>query len=121
MSNYIIDPSIFYWINVLDTVKTVLFVFGAIAICTAIVSVVMWIFDLNEGLDFNNKTYKKTILIAGIVSFIFIVTAIFIPSKLTSVEMLIAKTVTPDNVNWTVQQTKEIVDYIITAIKGVMQ
>jgi len=48
-----------------------------------------------------------------------IIFSIFIPGKTTSVEMLIAKTATFDNVNLSVQQIKDVVDYIVQAIKTI--
>ena len=55
-----------------------------------------------------------TLIVGGVLVLI----SIFIPRKQTSVEMLVAKTATFDNVNWTVQQVKEIIDYIVSALKG---
>ena len=44
---------------------------------------------------------------------------VFFPDKETSMQMLVAKTATFDNVNWTVAQVKEVIDYIVAAIKSI--
>ena len=66
----------------------------------------------------NLRTYKKWMLFFLIPGLIFVLISIFVPGKTTSVEMLVAKTATFDNVNWTVQQVKEIIDYIVVSLKG---
>ena len=44
---------------------------------------------------------------------------VFIPNKQTIIEMMIAKKATYDNVSWTIEQVKEAVDYVISAIKEI--
>ena len=66
----------------------------------------------------SSKMYKKwcKIFLSFGIPFIFI--CVFMPSKAVCIEMLVAKTATFDNVNWTVDQLKEAVDYIVSAMKG---
>lgn len=52
------------------------------------------------------------------IGLVLIILSVFIPSKQTSIEMMVARTATFDNVDWSVQQVKEIVDYIVNALKG---
>jgi len=146
MNNYIIDPSVFYWVNVFGCLQVVFAVIGAFVmtgcICLA-VAYVMQRFNLEEPeepeQDANRydiqryqrhlKSYeddlnhvamiRKWMIVSAVIGGVLIVSSIFIPSKQTSVEMLVARTATFDNVNWTVQQVKEVIDYIIGALKGV--
>lgn len=61
---------------------------------------------------------RKWLAVTAVTGAVLCAISIFIPSKQTSVEMLVARTATFDNVNWTIDQVKEIVDYIIKALKG---
>ena len=125
MTNYVIDPRVFYWINVFGTLQFVCTAFGIIFVAAFFSLVVAWIYnscEVNRGYEHNLiylKVCKRWAIITGMISFIIVTAAIFIPDKTTSVEMLIAKTATFDNVNWTVQQVKDAVDYIVQAIKGI--
>lgn len=125
MNNYIINPSIFYWINTLDSFKFILCLIGWFFICGLISAIIGWIYNYclyNAGCEENEKyasLCKKIIIFTLVIGFILIVISTFLPSKTTSIEMLIAKTSTFDNVNWTVQQIKEVTDYIVNAIKTI--
>lgn len=125
MTNYVIDPQVFYWMNVLGILQTVLAVFGGACVAAFFGLVAGWIYnscEVKNGYE-NNLSYlkvcRKFAIITGIVGFILVTVSIFIPGRTTSIEMIIAKATTFDNVNWTVQQVKEVVDYIVQAIKGI--
>jgi len=125
MENYVINPQVFYWISVLSILQTVFATIGVIFATAFICLVTGWVYnavEMKRGYERNAlymKVFKTWTIVTGIVSFVLITAAIFIPGRTTSIEMLIAKTATFDNVNWTVQQVKDIVDYIITAIKSI--
>ncbi len=144
MTNYIIDPAVFYWINVLSIIQTVCAVIGGFALTgfiTLFVVYAMKRYGLSEpdkpceDDSYEMKRYerylkdyedernnlqriRKYMMTALIVGGLLVVLSIFIPGKQTSVEMLVARTATFDNVDWTVQQVKEIIDYIVKALKG---
>lgn len=125
MENYVIDPQVFYWMNVLGIVQTILGIFGAVCVAAFVLLLSGWIFnscEVNQGHDYNLvylKACKRWAIVTGIIGFVFVTASIFIPGRTTSIEMIIAKTATFDNVNWTVQQVKDVVDYIVQAIKGI--
>lgn len=125
MENYIINPQVFYWINVIGILQTIFAVIGTFSAIGFVALLIAWIYNAIEvKKDYkSNEPYRKVCkiwaIITGIIAFVMITAAIFLPGKTTSIEMLIAKTVTYDNVNWTVQQVKDIVDYIINAIKSI--
>ena len=48
-----------------------------------------------------------------------LVLTIFVPSKSTMIEMMIAKYATYENADWTVESLKSVVDYIVEAFKAV--
>ena len=126
MTNYIIDPAVFYWINVLATMQTVFAIVGVFLILAAIGFAAGWIYNWYQTVEYeHNEESKKYMrmcractLLTFLPGIVLILLSIFIPGKQTSVEMLVAKTATFDNVDWTVQQVKEIIDYIVSALKG---
>ena len=145
MTNYIIDPAVFYWINVLSIIQTVCAVIGGACLLGFICFLIWYVFtvggvDKPEKSDYeiyakelyerDMKRYKehlqdlyrikKYMMTTLIVGGVLVLISIFVPGKQTSVEMIVAKTATFDNVDWTVQQAKEIIDYIVSALKGVV-
>lgn len=125
MANYVIDPKVFYWMNVLGIVQTILGVLGGVCAAAFAFLLIGWIYnslEVKRGCEINLfflKEFRKWAIITGIVGFVLGTAAIFIPGRTTSIEMMIAKAATFDNVNWTVQQVKDVVDYIVRAIKGI--
>ena len=125
MENYVINPQVFYWINVFNILQTVFAVIGVLLATGSVCLVIAWVYnscEAEKGYE-DNKDYMKICktwaIVTGVVGFVLITASIFIPGRTTSIEMLIAKTATFDNVNWTVQQVKDVVDYIVHALKGI--
>ena len=144
MTNHIIDPAAFYWMNVLSIMQTAFSVIGGFTLTAFIALFITYIYkkyglsepekpDKDSRYDVeryqreiryyendlkNLRMIKKYMLITLVAGVLMVLVSIFIPGKQTSVEMLIARTATFDNVNWTAQQVKEIVDYIVNALKG---
>ena len=135
--NYIIDPSVFYWINVFGILQTVCAIIGSILLATGIGFCIAYFYNRtdmtervydakkNDYIDIPDKDkvamvhgLLKSTKICFVLGVILIVASMFIPGKVTSVEMLIARTATFDNVNMTVDGIKDLVDYIVTAIKS---
>jgi len=118
MNNYIINPSIFYWMNVLDAIRSVAMVFLLISIACLIIALILYFVEVDED-DEVVKVCRKLTFISGIITVISIIIIIFIPDKMTSMEMLIARTATYENAQLTVSGIKEVVDYIVQAIKSI--
>ena len=128
MTNYIIDPAVFYWMNVLNIIHiltVVMFILGLILTFIGIVCDIMYRYNFKTYPDICKhdgevaKIWHKVAIIAGIVTVISGIIMIFVPGRTTSIEMLIARTATYENTQLTVQGIKEIVDYIVQAIKGI--
>jgi len=128
MNNYIINPSIFYWINVLNIVHiltSIVFSFGLILTFIGIICNIIYMYNFKtyprtcEHDGEVAKIWRKVAIIAGIVSAISGILMIFMPNKTTSIEMLIARTATYENAQLTIQGIKEVVDYIVQAIKSI--
>ena len=145
MNNYIINPAVFYWMNVVSVLQTALAVLGGFALAGFIILAVTYAYNMYsmseptapenassryemQSYERDKKAYAKSrkwlsmirkwMITTGCIGIAFVVISMFLPSKQTSVEMMVARTATFDNVNWTVQQVKEVIDYIVSALKG---
>lgn len=129
---YIVNPKIFYWLNILDNFKITIEILIA-ALGIAIISdVVIMVFSYCEGRDYKDckdedgnptdsdwRNFLFTLKILKCLATILVVLvllAIFIPSKEVMIEMLIAKFSTVENANFAIETLKEAVDYIVEAI-----
>lgn len=119
--NYIIDPMWFYWINVVGTLKNILLTFMSLSIVAAVIFFVGLI-NTHIEYDADDKDYKffkKWTLISVSLAILFVVFYIFCPNKNSMIEMQIARYVTYENAEWTVETVKSAVDYIVQAIKSI--
>lgn len=109
----IIDPKIFYFINLFVNIRVLSF----IIIAFLSVALVFILTDCCMQEDFtilkNLICNKKIILIFIILILIFL----FIPSRETMITMLISQNITTDNINSVKGQIFEIVDYIVKNLK----
>lgn len=124
MNNYIIDPSVFYWLHTLSDLKTLATVLAISLIISTFVLAGMWIYNYCEFEEYELDRYKHYYAICrrltftiGIIGILCLLAAVFLPDVQTSTEMLVARTATYDNVNWTVDQVKEVIDYIVKALQ----
>ena len=71
--------------------------------------------------DFERKTvqfFTKALKVAIVALIISGLILMFVPSKETLIEMMIAKQATYENATWTVDALKSAVDYVIQAIQS---
>ena len=128
MTNYIINPAVFYWMNVLNIVHILTIVVFSLGLILTFIGITC---DIIYMYNFKNyphacehdgevaKIWHKVAVIASVVSVISGLIMIFVPDKTTSIEMLVARTATYENAQLTVQGIKEVVDYIVQAIKSI--
>lgn len=114
--NYIINPMIFYWMSVIDNIKTICVVLFILSTLGFVFCFVFYVDDLWIEEDGRRKCKNGSIIFA-ILTALFALGIIFIPSKTTMTEMLIAKYLTVENAEWTVENIKSVVDYIVNAIQ----
>jgi len=113
--NYIVDPSWVYWMNVSDAIKVLCLIIGGVGIAAMIIAMPICSAEAFDE-DDRAKIRKWAIPIA-FVSIILILAGVFIPSKETLITMKVSELATKENITLTAQQLKEIVDYIINALK----
>lgn len=117
--DYIINPSWFYWIEVADYTKGISGGVAIILVIAVIVLAIMAKMSADFGEEKEAKCLCKVLLYCLIGLAVSIAASIFIPSKRTLIEMMIARKATYDNVSWTIEQFKEAVDYIISELKDI--
>ena len=111
--NYIINPSWFYWTNVLNALNIICFVFAIIS------GIILVIVVIGSMVDLCFDDTKKFVIITSIIFAVSVLGAIFIPTKETLIEIMIAKYATKENLSITVDGIKSAVDYIVNAIKEI--
>ena len=123
MTSYIINPSTLYWFNVLSSLKDLATVLACFCGVGTAACAFVWVYNYIEWIEYERERHKKyahagrrATISLGIVTIVLIAAAIFLPSQETSVEILITQNLTHENINWTVSQVKEIVDYIVKSL-----
>lgn len=127
MTGYIINPSWFYWLNVIDTIGTFFGVIVVFSIGGTIASTIGYLIchgsiadypDYSDGEKAILPVWKRILKISIITAAVAGVFLVFIPSKNTLIEMQIARYATYENAEWTVETIKAAVDYIVEAINS---
>lgn len=111
--NYIINPSWFYWANVLTALNVVCLVIAIIS------GIILAIIMIGSTIDLCFDDFKKLVVICAIVFAISVLGAIFIPTEETMLKIMIAKYATKENISITVDGIKSAVDYIVNAMKEI--
>ena len=127
MTGYIINPSWFYWLNVVDAIGTFFGVIVVVSIGGMIASTIGYLIchscitdypDKSDGERARLPVWKRILKISIITAAVAGVFLVFIPSKSTLIEMQIARYATYENAEWTVETIKAAVDYIVEAINS---
>lgn len=112
MSEYIINPAWFYWVNVAEKINAIMMVGMVLSISILLVGgIIMFVNDDDD--------FLKPVRLGLGFSIFFILGVIFIPPKETLIEMQIAKYATWENAEWTVDAIKDAVDYIVNAVGSI--
>lgn len=125
--NYIINPSWFYWLGVVHSMRG--FMLVAFIVAIIIIGVSLIIIPVNVKLiqdypsicDDERKAvrfFTKALKIAIGVCIVAGLFLVFVPSKETLIEMMVAKQATYENATWTVDALKSAVDYVVQAIQS---
>lgn len=112
--HYIINPWILYLISLVGNIGVLSVIIILSGIGLEIIVSLGFCDDLIDG-----KTairYAKKIFIMMCIAGMFVV---FLPSKKTMKEMLVASYITEENVSATKESAKELVDYIVEKIEEV--
>lgn len=125
--NYIINPSWFYWLGVVHSMRG--FMLAAFIVAIIVIGVALIVIPVNVKLirdypsisDDERKVvrfFTRALKIAIGVCVASVLFLVFVPSKETLIEMMIAKQATYENTTWTVDALKSAVDYVVQAIQS---
>lgn len=125
--NYIINPGWFYWLGVVHSMRG--FMLTAFIVSIIIIGVALIIIPVNVKLiqddpsicDDERKVvrfFTKALKVAIGVCVVGGLFLVFVPSKETLIEMMVAKQATYENATWTVDALKSAVDYVVQAIQS---
>lgn len=119
----IISPSTFYWIEVIDNVKTCSAIFFGIGVAALIVLLIAFFVLLAEDdlKGYFGKTFKKACVIATVATTIFGLFCLFAPSQETLITMIAAKYITPDNITAVGGTVEDSVEFITNEIIRVVE
>ena len=119
----IIAPSTFYWFEIISNLKiflSILFGLSCVGLVFCIVSFIAMLVE-EELETHTGKIIKKLCKFCTIITSIFGLLSIFIPSKETLMTMIVAKYVTPDNITAVGGTIEESVSSIATEIIRVVE
>lgn len=114
MNEPLINPWIFYWIDVVDKLSGFLFCISILCIAGVLWYLIQW-FDrvIIKELEDREHSLKKGIFCICLLS-VSLLFGVFIPSKETMYKMLIASQVTPHNL----QVSQEVANDLLDNIEG---
>ena len=125
--NYIINPSWVYWLGVVESMLNFMVVAFVLSIAFVVASAIIIPVDISVIREFPNNSdgerktvqfFTKALKIAIGVLVISGLVLVFVPSKETLIEMMIAKQATYENATWTLDALKSAVDYVVQAIQS---
>ena len=120
MTNYIIDPAWIYWANMCEAFKIMSTVVAALSACVLVALLIATFADelVYGDVDTDYAKIKKLIRFVIPVTLLSTAAAIFIPDATTLIEMKVAELVTRNNIEFSGDAIKSVVDYIVDAIKS---
>lgn len=125
--NYIINPSWFYWLGVVNSMRGFMLVAFIVAIILIGVSLIIIPVNVKLIQDYPSisdderkavRFFTKALKVASSVCIVAGLFLVFVPSKETLIEMMVAKQATYENATWTVDALKSAVDYVVQAIQS---
>lgn len=121
----LINPEIFYWIDVCENLKILFCFFLVISICALLGFILFWTFFLDdpwkseEDKEKLATKCKRWIISLSIASAVSTLCLIFIPNKETMYTMLIVNNLTENNLSKGKEEVKELIDYTIEKLNEV--
>ena len=105
---YYINPIWFYFIGLCDDIIEIATIISALCTVGAFVGYLLRLAGFEEVTE--NKIPVKLMAIIGIIS---LAVSLIVPSSTTVKEMMIASVITHENVDTTIEDVKELIDYTI--------
>ena len=113
----IINPNLFYWAGVFDTIHII----GLCLLCVGIAGIIIMGVSFAIELEYQDKPvinfYKKIFLILIIIILICALIVIFIPTKETIYAMGISEVITPNNIDAITEKGEKGIKFIFEQIE----
>lgn len=117
--NSIISPWAFYWISIVDNIRTLLII---VLIVLMIGEAIMFMCTMSDAdlFSFRDENVAKEVKICikvAIVTFVIAILVCVIPDYDTCYKMLAAKMFTQDNINSATEYVTDVIDYAVDKVK----
>jgi hypothetical protein len=113
MGTSVINPMIFYWMDVAADVEVLLIILGLVGL---VVVCGLLVLEMVDAYDKPDIKWLKILFPITVLSFMV---ACLIPSKDTMLTMLVADMITYENIELTKESAMALVDYIVEQVKGI--
>ena len=120
---HVIDPMLFYWYSVSDTVKALTIVAAIVLGIVCLIFLFIGAFHIGEALNYgggeNSNDYKVVVKFlnwarkCSIPLVISLVVFAFIPSEKTLYKMMVANVATYENIDLTAETIEDAFDHVI--------
>lgn len=124
MMEYLINPIWFYFLGICDSLKTVATVIAVVSGVCYIVFIVAYFYERTEAILYElecdqeyAKLWKSCQKWCGVIFAVTLPCAIFCPDRPMLIGMQVASLATKGNIEWTVEQLKSVIDYIVECVK----
>ena len=124
--DYLINPIWFYWLDVCDGIKSTGIMFAVLSGLCFVGFFVGYLYMNTEAILYEHDSdlqYAKLWKSCAKWSIVIFIPAFFIailcPNKQALVGMEVASLATKTNIEWTAEQLKGVVDYIIECIQAI--
>lgn len=117
--NSIINPWVFYWIGIVDNIRTLLITILIVLSIGLLIALVGTMCDVDgygsESKNVNNDV--KVCIKIAIATFVVAVLVCVIPDSDTCYKMLAANMFTQDNINSATEYVTDVIDYAVDKVK----
>nr|DAY06592.1 MAG TPA: hypothetical protein [Caudoviricetes sp.] len=106
----IVNPWIFYWVDVISGLKGFLCATMTVFVCFCIIVVAYVLVEFDDGYEAFVGKYYKRIKILAVLMMVNILLLIAIPGKDTMITMIVAQYTTENNLNYILDVSKQIIE-----------
>lgn len=115
----IIDPKLFYWADICESLNAVFIVLLIISIISLIALAAFFAEDYDCFDEEGIKFFKRFLTITVIALSISLLGVIFVPSRKTIYQMIVFDNITENNIQAGKDDIKELIDYTVDKIEEV--
>lgn len=120
--NPIISPLTIYLINLMDPLHAVFIGACIVFLVLGILTGIDYLDNKDSGIEKYQKQAQKALgrtRRMAVICVLCMLLAVFVPSKNTIIEMIVAQNITVNNINAGEEKVKEAIDYLVEKVKEV--